>query len=140
MRFATLQVAMSLVFAFSTDSTPLLVLGGAAGLTGIAMGMWTVPGNSASRGCFSPAKSRCLLRPRLPRHRRVDDCSISSHRFRAMIATKAAAIPATSRPLTCSPQASLPIKARSTRLDAEKSVNARADWPSKPPASARSKK
>ena len=56
MRFATLQVAMSLVFTFSTDSTPLLVLGGAAGLTGIAMGMWTVPGNSASRGVRLPGK------------------------------------------------------------------------------------
>ena len=66
--------------------------------------------------------------------------SISSHRFRAMIATIAVAMPATSRPLTCSPQASLPIKAISTRLDAEKSVNARADRPSKPPASARSRK
>ncbi|NNC80577.1 MAG: MFS transporter [Acidimicrobiales bacterium] len=50
-----LQVATALGFAFSTDATPLLLIGIAAGLGGVAIGLWNVPNNSAMLGATPPA-------------------------------------------------------------------------------------
>ena len=49
-----LQTAVSLTFAFSTESTPLLLIGAATGLSGFAMGMWNVPNNGAMLGATPP--------------------------------------------------------------------------------------
>ena len=49
-----LQVAVSLVFAFSTDTTSLFVIGVGTALSGFAMGMWNVPNNGAMLGATPP--------------------------------------------------------------------------------------
>lgn len=49
-----LQVAMSLVLAFSTESTSLFVIGAAAGVNGLAFGLWNVAGNSAILSATPP--------------------------------------------------------------------------------------
>ena len=50
-----LQVAVSLGFAVSTDATPLVIVGLAAAIGGIGIGMWNVPNNSAMLGAMPPA-------------------------------------------------------------------------------------
>ena len=49
-----LQTVVSLVFAFSTDTTSLFVIGIGTALSGFAMGMWNVPNNGAMLGATPP--------------------------------------------------------------------------------------
>ena len=50
-----LQIAVSLIFAFSTDTTSLWVVGGASAVGGLAIGLWNVPNNSAMLGAMPKA-------------------------------------------------------------------------------------
>lgn len=50
-----LQIIVSLGFAFSSDMTPLVLLGAAAGFGGLGMGLWNVPNNGAMLGAMPPA-------------------------------------------------------------------------------------
>ena len=49
-----LQIAVSLTFATATETSPLLILGVAAGLGGIGIALWNVPNNSAILGATPP--------------------------------------------------------------------------------------
>ena len=50
-----LLIAVSLTFAFSTDTTSLWVVGGASAVGGLAIGLWNVPNNSAMLGAMPKA-------------------------------------------------------------------------------------
>lgn len=51
----TMQIGASLGFAFSSDVTPLVLLGVAAGLSGLGMGLWNDPNSGAMLGATPPA-------------------------------------------------------------------------------------